>query len=372
MTSSRPIVPVVLAHDYLTQRGGAERVVLALARAYPDAPIFTAAYSPDTTYPAFRDLDVRAARLPRALARRHRVLLPLYPTILRQLSSRIPECDVLISSSSAWAHRLSAPYGARHICYCHSPARFLWRLDDYLMHESSALRRARPLFSAYARWARKGDREAAHRLDAILANSSRTATEIERCYGRSAQVVFPPVDTDRFHVSHEDDGYFLVISRLLAYKRVDVAIRAAEQAGVRLVIVGDGPARGQLERLASNCATFLGSVSDTAVQETLAGCTALVVPAREDFGITPLEAMATGKPVVAYAAGGALETVTPAVGVLVNDQTPGAFAAAMMYARSASWHPDSIRKRAEQFSVDRFIERIRTLVDAQHSPCECK
>ncbi len=301
---------VVLVHDYLGQYGGAEQVVLELCRTYPSAPLFTSFYAPEATYGDFRAVDVRVSPLDRApgMPRWFKAYFPAYPLVFK--TARLPECRVVLSSSSAFAKGVAVPEGAAHICYCHAPMRFAWDLDGYVAADDrvGALATAalKPAMSALRRW----DLRTNDAVDVFVANSRNVAARIQRLYGRTAEVIYPPVRVDRFSPSGEppDDAY-LVVSRLVSYKRVDLAVQACSALGRNLLVVGDGPALPQLRALAGPTVTFLGRQDADEVARLMARCRALLFCGDEDFGITPVEAMAAGRPVVAYGAGGALETV---------------------------------------------------------------
>ena len=339
---------VALAHDYLNQRGGAERVVLELARAYPGAPIHTALYRPESTFEAFRDLDVRASPLLDHLPvdRSFRALLPAYPAAIGALGTI--EADVVISSSSAWAHGVRTRPGAAHVCYCHTPARWLW---DGGAYGSAAGRTAlRPVFDALRRW----DRAAAARPTRYVANSERTAKLIRQVYDRPATVVHPPIDVARF-TPRPRGTRLLVIARLMDYKRVDLAVDAATRAGIGLDVVGDGPELASLRARAGRHVTFHGRAEDAVVTELLGSCRALVVCAKEDFGMAPLEANAAGKPVVALRAGGVLESQVEGVTAELFDHAdPMELLEAVARADALTTSPASLRAHADGFAPAAF------------------
>jgi glycosyltransferase involved in cell wall biosynthesis len=347
-------VKVALVHDYLTEMGGAERVVLALTRIFPDAPLYTSVYDLGAC-PEFADRDVQTTFMQR-LTRRKSItkgLFPLFPAAFRRLD--LSGFDLVISSSSGFAHHVRVPEGARHVCYCHNPPRFLWQPVDYFR----ARRALRLLLFPALRQLRRLDLEAAQRVHAYVANSATVAARIQATYGREAEVIHPPVDTARFELTDERSGRFLVVSRLLAYKRIDLAVDAATRFGLPLDVIGDGPERWRLEHSAGPSVRFLGRCSDEVVRHALARCAALVLPGTEDFGLTPIEAQACGRPVVAFAAGGALETVRDGeTGFLFSEQTRDALATAM---RRAAAHPlgaERLRAAAGNFDTAAFRARF--------------
>lgn len=345
---------VVLAHDFLTQRGGAERVFLAMARVWPDSPILTTVYDPSTTYPEFVEHDVRTSPLQHVpyLRKHFRAGLPLYPWAFRRLGP--VDADVLLSSSTSFAHGLRST--GCHISYLNSPPRWLWETGSYSPRAARS-RLAHPLFA----WLRLRDHEAASQPHLIVANSTYAAGKINHVYGRWPEVLHPPVRSRAAAANIGD--HFLVVSRLLPYKRVDVAIAAAGQLGVRLVIVGSGPDGPRLRGLAGAGVEFREDVSDAELDSLYARCVALVMPGREDLGLVPIEANAAGRPAVCWARGGALETVVPGqTGYLVEDPSPEALAEAMAAARDTAWDPARLQAHAALWSEPAFAARLRRLV----------
>lgn len=353
---------VALVHDYLTQRGGAERVVLALAAAFPGAPLYTSLYDPDGTFPEFAEVDVRPLSLNAIapLRRRHRAALPLLAPAFSRL--RI-QADVAVCSSSGWAH--GARVDGRKIVYCHTPARWLYQPDRYLRGRPAPLRLvARGLRRPLLRW----DRTAAASADRYLANSSVVAKRIRDAYGIEAEVVPPPPaitpDGDTEAVTGVEPGFVLAVSRLLPYKNLDEIVRAfAELPAERLVLVGSGPLEPQLRRLAGSNVALVGSVSDGQLRWAYANCAGLVAASYEDFGLTPLEAAAFGKPAAVLRWGGFLDTVDDGrTGVFFEHPTAGEVTAAVVALRAASWDAGSIRAHAALFSESRFVERLTRVV----------
>lgn len=348
---------VAIAHDYLNQRGGAERVALELALMWPGAPLYTSLYRHTSTFPEFEQLDVRTSPLDRLpIDRGFRALAPLYPFAFRSFEPLAQE--LVISSTSGWAHGIRTRRDSTHIVYCHTPARWLYRGEEHLGRTPGTLMLA-PLKPGLRGW----DRRAASRADLYVANCEQVADRIRGVYGREATVVYPPVDVDRFAPKPRGER-LLVISRLLPYKRVDLVVRAATAAGIGLDVVGVGPSIGKLRRLAGPTVTFHGRVDDQAVVQLLESCGALCVAATEDFGITPVEAHAAGKPVVAYAAGGALETVIDGVnGALFHELSERALLDAIDRLDRLQTGPLELRATADRFSVHTFRERFRSVVD---------
>jgi glycosyltransferase involved in cell wall biosynthesis len=361
--STTPPHSVALAHDYLTQRGGAERVVLALCRAFPDAPVYTSLYDPETTFPEFRDRDVRPLWLDRArlLRERHRLALPLLPLAFG--TTRI-EADVVVCSSSGWAHGIRTD--GRKIVYCHSPAKWLYRRDDYLGERASSvaklgLRLLDPYLRAF-------DRRAARGAEAYIANSTYIREQIRAVYGIDAEIVHPPAGLDpdgpTEAVPGIEPGFLLTVARLLPYKHVAETVDAfrllPEQ---RLVVVGDGPQSGALRSSAPGNVRLLGDVSDARLRWLYAQCVGLIAASREDFGLTPVEAASFGKPVTALRWGGYLDTVVPDVtGVFFEHPTDSEIAEAVQRVLSLRWQQNAIRAHAATFSEKLFAERLGKLV----------
>jgi glycosyltransferase involved in cell wall biosynthesis len=349
---------VALVHDYLTEMGGAERVVYALTRMFPEAPLYTSVFDPQACA-SFAARDVRTTFM-QLVTRRKPVtkgLFPFFPSAFRRLD--LNGFDIVISSSSGFAHHVRVPTSALHVCYCHNPPRFLWQPDDYFRGRRMTGRLLTPALSHL----RSLDLDAARRVDAYVANSATVAARIRTIYGRDAEVIHPPVDTSLYEVTKERSGRFLVVSRLLGYKRIDLAVEAATSAGLPLDVIGDGPERRRLERMAGPTVRFLGRRSDEFVRHELARCIALVLPGREDFGLTPLEAQASGRPVVAFAAGGALETVHDGkTGFLFDQPTPHNLAVAMLRAVNDTFPSQPLRAWAERFDVQAFAARLESFV----------
>jgi glycosyltransferase involved in cell wall biosynthesis len=346
---------VALVHDYLNQRGGAERVVLELSEMWPQAPIYTSLYRSDSTLPEFRERDVRTSALNRLpVDEGFRNLFPLYPLAFRSLGSLA--ADLVISSSSGWAHAVRTSPGTLHVVYCHTPAR--WLYGGEYMDNSCKQTMLAPLAPMLRAW----DTKAAQRPDLYIANSKAVQSRIKKLYGREAPIVYPPVDVDRFTPMARGER-LLVVSRLLPYKRVDVVVRAATKARLGLDVVGTGPALAELQRVAGPTVTFHGKVEDAAITEVMENCRALCLAGEEDFGITPVEAMAAGKPVIAFGAGGALETVEEEVtGSFFLTHEVEDVLAAIKRCDQISSSPDQIAEHARRFSSATFRENLLEVI----------
>ena len=355
---------VVLVHDWLTGMRGGEKVLESLCRLFPAADLLTLVHVRGSVSPAIEAHRIRTSFVQRfpVPARLYRHYLPFYPSAVECFD--LDDADLVISTSHCAAKSVVPTGRAVHVCYCHSPMRYAWDQfeayfgKDRLGTVGHAL--ARPVMAWLARW----DRATAGRVHHFVANSRFVAGRIARYYNRSASVVHPPVDIGFFTPGVESDAsYFLVVSALVPYKRLDVAIQAASRLGVPLKVVGTGPDLDRLRSLGGPV-EFLGHVHDDALRELYRHARALVLPAEEDFGIAPVESIACGRPVVALARGGALETVEDGVtGRLVADQTAEAFAEAMDTVRARSFDPVEIRRHAEPFGIDRFEAAFRALVN---------
>ena len=351
---------VALVHDYLTQYGGAERVLAALHNRFPDAPVYTSLYAPDNLPAAFQDWEIRVspvAHLPGA-ARTHRAWLPFYPAIFAQIGRQLRGFDLVISDSSAWAHHADPGPHVPHLCYCHSPARFLYG-DRHYLGPARIPAPVRPAVNTLFSGLRTLDRRAARRVTRYVANSAAVAARIRAAYGIDASVVYPPVETERFRpkVPRPPEDYFLVVSRLVPHKRVDLAVRACTAAGLPLKVIGEGRSGAELAELAGPTVELLGPLNDDAVVDHLQRCRALILPGVEDFGMTAVEAQAAGRPVVALAGGGALETVVPGeTGILFPKPSVPALISALTEAITVAWDTARIQANAARFNHTGFAE----------------
>jgi glycosyltransferase involved in cell wall biosynthesis len=353
---------VAIVHDYLNQYGGAERVLEALHDLYPMAPIYTSIYDPAAMPSSYRTWDIRTSWMQRLPGwRRHfQKYFLLYPSAFESFD--LSGYDLILSSSSAYAKGIIPRPGARHICYCHTPMRFAWRTEAYVEREGiSGLQRAiLPILLSYVRlW----DTATAPRVDLFIANSHEVASRIERYYGRTAMIIPPPVDLPPYCLVEPGD-FYLAGGRLIPYKRLDLVVRAFTALGLPLKIFGDGRDRAALQAIAGPNIDFLGYVSEDQRRELFRGCRAFIFPGEEDFGITPLEAMAAGRPVIAYAGGGALDSIVDGVtGRFFHEQTAGALAVAVAVSRHDTYDPLAIRHHAEGFGRDVFLARMRAVID---------
>lgn len=356
-------VRVALVHDWLTGMRGGERVLEVLCEMFPQADIHTLLIVPGSVSSTIERRVVGTSlvqRLP-AAARLYRHYLPLFPFAIEQFD--LDRYDLVISSSHCAAKAVVAPGRARHLCYCHSPMRYAWDQFDAYFGEERIGRVATLFLRRYMRRLARWDAETAARVGAFVANSRHVAGRIRRYYNREASVVHPPVDTDFFTPDGRSPGdYFLVVSALVPYKRLDLAIAAAEATRRPLKIVGRGPERARLERLAQSTTArveFLGNRTNEEIRDLYRGAASVLMPGEEDFGMVPVEAQACGRPAVALARGGALETVVDGVtGVLVREASVSAFAEALECARSRRWDAAALRAHALRFSKQPFVDGI--------------
>jgi glycosyltransferase involved in cell wall biosynthesis len=350
---------ISLAHDYLLVMRGAERTFAAIADLYADAPIFTLLHDPQGTNGRFAGRSITTSPLQRlGIAQASfRRLLPLYPAAVGRLQP--PSSDVVLSSSSAFAHGLRVPDGAVHVCYCHAPFRYAWDEEDQALGELPRL--LRPLLRRELARIRRWDLAASRRVDSYIANSQLTRERIKRYYDRDAPVIHPPVETHRFAPGSAGDA-LLVVSEVLRHKRLHVALEAARRAHAPIQVVGAGPHQGALKDAYPE-AQFLGRVSDSDLAELYAGARAVLMPGVEEFGITAVEAQASGRPVIAAAAGGALETVIDGhTGLLARLDDVDSFADAITRIDTLELDPANAVQNAERFSVAAFERRISTHV----------
>lgn len=352
---------VALVHDFLLDLRGAERVLLELCAMYPEADIFTAVYDARGTQGRFEDRNVITSSLQRLrpTASNFRPLLPFYPGAIERLDLR--GYDLVISSSSAWAHGVIPDERAVHVCYCHNPFRYAWNEREATLAARGPILRA-PLAQVLRRW-RQWDFIAAQRVDSYVANSQTTRQRIERYFAREATVLHPPVEIGRFGPGPVGDHY-LVLSELMAHKRIDVAIEAFNRLGLPLVIAGNGPDARRLQRLAGPTVRFAGRVSDEEAARLLQGARALVVCATEEFGIAAVEAQAAGRPVIALRSGGLIETVVEGeTGVFFENPDPEALVAALEETDPMGFSPRLCIEQARRFGPGRFRERFTAVVD---------
>ncbi len=360
---------VALVHDYLNQMGGAERVLMAFHEIFPDAPIYTSIYDPQRVDPAFQKMDIRTSFMQKfpLVTKHHQPYLPFYPFAMESLNLR--GYDLVLSSSSAFAKGVITRPETMHICYCHTPMRWCWNYDEYVEREQlgGMARRVLPfLITGLRIW----DQTNSMRVDHFIANSPVIAERIQKYYRREAVFIPPPVDAQRFSFDSttQPEDYFLILSRLIPYKRIDLAIQACNKLHLPLVIIGGGRDEERLKKMAGPTIRFLGRLSDAEVLHYYAHCRAFLFPGEEDFGITPLEAQASGRPVIAYGAGGALASVVDGVtGIFFKQQTVESMANVLATFDERAFDPQTIRNHALEFDTPRFHRRIQQFIEAKMS-----
>lgn len=362
---------VAVVHDWLTNVAGAEKVVFEMLRVFPQADVYTSVYRPEAFRGALQGHEIYTSFLQKVpLARKKHQLFP----VLRRYAFEgfdFSDYDLVISSSTAEGKGIITPESTTHISYIHTPTRYFWsHYDQYLKDPGFGVLDpvVRFQLKRTIKSSRRWDFAAAQRPDVMLANSVTVQKRIEKYYKRSAEVVYPPVDTERFmhqqsRPSDAPESYFVVASRLIPYKRFDIAVQACQKAGKRLVVVGGGSELKKLKEMADGSVIFKGHTSDDALVAYVQHAEALLFPGEEDFGIAPVEAMAAGIPVIAYAVGGATETVIPGkTGELVDSQSVSAFAQALREFDAEKYSKGTLRAQAAKFSQEAFRERLLTVV----------
>jgi|CXWL01.1.fsa_nt_gi glycosyltransferase involved in cell wall biosynthesis len=358
---------VAIVHDFLFKLGGAERVLKEIADLYPKAPIYTLIYDEEKcgeVFPKERVVASKLKRFPKFLQKRPQYLLNSMPEAIEAFD--FTDFDLVISSSGAFSHGIITGPKTKHLCYCHSPMRYAWDYTHEYLEEKK--------FSWWKEWLvrrslhelRQWDRTAADRPDHYLANSKHVAKRLKKYFQVVAEVLYPPVDVDRFYPYEAAEDFFLIVSALTSFKKIDLAISAFNKMGKQLIIIGDGNERPALEALAGPNIRFLGRQSDEEVKSYLQSMRALIFPGEEDFGITPVEAMACGKPVIAYGKGGVTESVIDGIsGILFSQPTVASLehAVAEYYRLAGTFNADIIRLRAEEYSRKKFRSGLKKAVE---------
>jgi len=357
---------VALIHDHLIQEGGAERVLQVFLEMWPEAPTYTLLYDREKLGQIFKDKDIRTSFLqnwPAAL-KHYQWFLPLMPTATE--SYDLMDYDVVLSSCSAMAKGIITRSNTLHFCYCHTPTRYLWSDTHRYVEELKYNRLIKKIIPLILNQLRIWDQLSAQRVDYFIANSKNVADRIKKYYRRDSLIIHPPVDTNNFQISPAVGKYFLTGGRLVAYKRFDIAIKAFNRLGIPLKIFGTGPEEKNLKNLAKQNIEFLGKISQTELAKLYSEAIAFVHPQIEDFGITAVESMACGRPVIALAAGGACETVVEGqTGKFFDEQTWEALADAIVRFKPEDYNPIKIKDYAEQFSTERFKKEIRELIESE-------
>jgi glycosyltransferase involved in cell wall biosynthesis len=355
---------VAIIHYWLVGMRGGEKVIEALCEMYPQADIFTHVYVPEMVSDPIRRHRIVPTfinALPRA-AKMYKTYLPLMPLALEQLDLR--GYDLIISSESGPAKGIIAPSDSIHVCYCHTPMRYIWNM--YHDYRSSAGRLTQWMMPPLSHYLRMWDVTSAARVDSFVANSATVARRIHRYYGAESIVVHPPVDTGAFSIAAPSElgDYYLMAGELVSYKRADLAVRAFNEMKLKLIVIGGGEMLDEIRRLAGPTVTVMGSQPFDVLKQHYARCRALIFPGEEDFGMVPVEAMASGRPVVAFGRGGATETVAEGVsGIFFTDQTVDAISSAVKDLANIDIDPEKIAAHANQFGRDQFFQKMRTHID---------
>lgn len=355
---------ISLAHHWLISERGGEKVLKSFSALFPGVDLY--ALVAERKLDHFGDWLNRHKvhqsplnLIPRA-ERHYKSLLPFFPLALRHLKVR-KGTKLLLSSDASILKGLRVPKETVHVCYCHSPPRYLWEMQDAYLKQTSKLGWiGKTAFKAITPYVREFDRKAAQRVDHFIANSHFVAERIKRCYGRESTVIYPPVSYDDFHCEQKKEDFYLVVSELVPYKRIDIAVDAFNQNGKRLIIIGDGSEREYLKSIAQPNVEFVGRAPFQTLKEVYSKCRAFIFPGIEDFGITPLEAQASGSPVIAYGEGGALETMIDGeTGLFFDSQTADALVEAVDHFEGMQFDPLACRRQAERFSEPRFRQEIK-------------
>lgn len=354
---------VAIVHDWLTNMGGAERIIRILHELFPDAPIYTLVYNKKNMPEDFKKMDIRTSfiqKMPLGI-KKYQSYLPLMPIAVEQFDLR--EYDIVISSSTACAKGVVTRSDTMHICYCNTPMRYAW--DMYHNYIEGKNKLTKGIIAILMNYIRLWDKVSADRVDYYIGNSSYVASRIKKHYRRESEVIYPPVNTDYYTPKGQVRDYYLVVSRLVPYKRVDLVVDAFNSLGLPLKVIGSGSELDKLKSIAKSNIEFLGRLSDEKVREYYRACKAFIFPGEEDFGITPVEVQACGRPVVAYGKGGALETVVQGeTGIFFYNQNTGNLIEAVKkFENNADeFCIDNIRKNALTFSEDTFKEKIKNFV----------
>jgi glycosyltransferase involved in cell wall biosynthesis len=355
---------IAIVHDNFAQMGGAERVAEAIYNLLPGADLYTTLSVPERLSPGLRAARIKTSWMQCLPARSklYRHYFCLYPFAIEGMD--LTEYDLVVSSCFGYAKGINTRPDATHICYCHTPPRWIWRYGDYSAREEfNPLTKALlpPLLSKIRRWDIKASRKPSY----FIANSRVIASRIRDTYKRDAFIINPPIETKRFFIAERPGKYYLVLSRLVPYKRIDLAIRACAALGRQLVVIGDGPDRRRLESLAGPTVKFLGRQPDTVVTEHLARCAALLFTGEEDFGMAPLEANASGRPVIAFRGGGTTDTIVEQeTGLFFDQPVSAAVEAGILDCESRFWEPSALRRHAESYSREVFESRFLSFIDS--------
>ncbi|MFH1552539.1 MAG: glycosyltransferase [Candidatus Omnitrophota bacterium] len=367
-------IKVAIVHDWLTGMRGGEKCLEVFCELFPEAHLFTLLHAKGSVSPVIENMQIHTSFLQNmpGIAENYRNFLPLFPTAIESFD--LKEYDLVLSSSHCVAKGVRSREDALHICYCYTPVRYAWMFFDEYFGSANIIKKW--IISRTISSIRKWDLKSNKRVNCFVAISDNIRKRIKRLYDREADVIYPPVDVDAHIVRSDSENKYLIVSAPAPYKRVDLAIEAFNKSGKRLVVAGSGGDLKSLKKRSRENIEFLGWVDDAKLSELYSSCQALVFPGEEDFGIVPVEAQAHGKPVIAYASGGVLETVVPLsrseenpTGVFFNEQTPDALNGAIEeFEKSrAKFNADNIRKNTLRFNVDRFRQEIKEYVEEKYS-----
>lgn len=352
---------LAIVHDWLTNMGGSEQVIINFKKIYKDAPIYTTFYNPSNLDEQLQNIDVRTSFLQgKKMVTNHKKYFPLMPLAFRLFN--LKEYDVVLSSSSSCSKGVKVRKDALHICYCHTPMRYAWDKQEDYIKDMNIIKKI--VLKVFLWFMRKWDVRSAKRVDYFIANSTAVRERIKKCYNRESTVINPPVRCNLFNISNTDGDYYFIVSRFVPYKRFDLAVQACSELGRKLIIIGDGPERKNLEKLANGNVIFLGKQPDEVVKKYMEECRAFIFPGEEDFGITPVEAMACGRPVIAYGKGGVLDTVVDKkTGLLFKEQTVESLKKAILEFEQMKFDKTEIRNQALKFNEEAFREKIKKFVE---------
>ena len=358
---------VALVHDWLTNMGGAERVVINFKEIFKDAPIYTTIYNPDNLDDELKNIDVRTSFLQnkKDAKKNHQKYFPFMPMAFESFD--LNDYDIVLSSSSSCAKGVVTNPNTMHVCYCHSPMRYGWEFYYEYANTTDMKKLKKKLLKYFMDYMRIWDNVSSNRVDYFIANSENVARRIWKHYRRESVVIHPPVRCNLFNISDEDEDYFLIVSRLVEYKKIDLAIEAFNELRLPLIIIGDGAEREELESKAKDNIKFLGRQPDNVIKKYYSKCRAFIFPGEEDFGITPLESQASGRPVIAFGKGGALETVIDRqTGIFFDEQTVDELKLAVKKFQNIDFDKKVIRKHAEEFDEAIFKGKIKDFIDEKY------
>ncbi len=353
---------IAFVHDYFTQRGGAEKVADEIFQMLPGASLVSLVALPDMMPKRLKNKPIVTTWMQCLpfMRRAYRLYVALYPFAVRSID--LSGFDVVVTSSSGFVKGVRKDDHAIHICYCHTPMRWAWDAPAYIAREKLGLA-SRLIFQSLVRLLRSWDLRASRQPDFYVANSKAVAARIQKCYGRVAAVIHPPIDLTRFSASIEQEDYYLILARLASYKCIDVAVAACTKLKKRLIVIGEGPDRARLESMAGPSISFVGHLPDSQVEHYASRCKALLFPGEEDFGMAPLEIAAAGRPTIAFRGGGAIETIVEGVtGMFFDHQDPDSLANAIERFEKQTWHPTVIQEHARGFATEVFRENFLTFL----------